>query len=104
MIHKNRSTRRFFRRKAINRKSKILHEHNSYHDNIIRGTLSKNKIHCSCAMCSCKSSKFKNAKRSKGFVTYNPKNHNWYPTSDKRRLEKANSSLEEYTTTTIITE
>ncbi len=96
MIHKDRNARRFFRARAINRKSKILYDLNSYHDNIVRGALSKNKIHCSCAMCSCKSSKFKSAKRSKGFVSYNPKNHNWYPTNDKRRLEKANSSLEEY--------
>lgn len=85
MIHKNRCNRRYLRRKKIKRRLKILHEIDLWHDNIKIGKLSKGKIHCSCNLCSCKSTKLRRC-QDKGFESYNCKD--WYPARDKREFER----------------
>lgn len=61
MYHKNRLYRRQQRKLAILRKSNIARfahlESSSLADPRHRGALSKGKIHCSCPLCSCKSTR-----------------------------------------------
>lgn len=91
MKHKNISYRRKSRKKAITRKMFIgLHcmYWTSLETDVRRqGQLSKGKVHCSCPICSCKSTKYMNKTTN---------SLSGYSVSDRRKFDALNASYEEY--------
>jgi hypothetical protein len=91
MIHKLRSSRRFVRARHISRKRRIEKEVLAYSpeelDKQPKGVLSKGKIHCSCDLCTCKST------IDTGVKTNSKRN---YTAADTRRMNSTDYSLTEY--------
>lgn len=80
----NRCNRRYIRKKQMKRKYRILNSKHLDYPTLIIGTLAKGKIHCSCSLCSCKSTKLRNC-GDKGFTSYN--SQKWYSARDRRRFD-----------------
>ncbi|MBQ7783892.1 MAG: hypothetical protein IJ368_07970 [Oscillospiraceae bacterium] len=89
MIHKNLNNRRMVKARKIKRKEYILK--NVFHDNtpIVRGKLDKGKVHCSCGMCSTKSTKM-NGRTCRSY-SYN--SDKWYKTSERRKMNACDVQL-----------
>ena len=91
MIHKTIPARRHERRVHIARKRNIerhiMRLSESYLASEPSGYLNKNKIHCSCPLCSAKSTK------NKG-VNTNSKNS--YKVSDRRKFETMYADMKDY--------
>lgn len=93
MYHKCMTARRFLRRQHIARRRNIQkHVWRISSDELAKepiGKLSKNKIHCSCPLCACKST------TDRGVRTNSKRN---YSVSDIRKLERLKTALQDYNT------
>lgn len=91
MYHKCKTSRRFFRRRAIGRKRRIEEHILVWSPEALErqplGCLSKGKVHCSCPMCATKSTKVW-GKHSNS--------RDLYGISDKRKMARLAYSLKEY--------
>lgn len=83
MIHKTKTTRRFVRRQHIAKRCNILRHVMMLDEDMIAplGMYDKGKIHCSCALCSCKSTV------DRGHKTNSKRE---YSISDKRKFDRIN--------------
>lgn len=91
MIHKTMTARRYVRRKHINRKRYIERSIMGLNTHFLNteplGYLDKNKIHCSCPLCACKST------TDKGIRTNSKRN---YSISARKRFDAMDMSMKEY--------
>ncbi len=89
MIHKDLNNRRVMKARKIKRKENILK--NVFLDDapIIRGKLDKGKVHCSCGMCSTKSTKMNG--RTCRTISYN--SNSWYKASERRKMDACDVQL-----------
>lgn len=91
MYHKSIPARRFERRQHIARKRYIQRSIYGISPEILAkepiGKLAKNKVHCSCPLCACKST------TDNGVRTNSKRN---YSIADKRRLARIDSAMHEY--------
>lgn len=89
MYHKHRDYRRCARVKAIKRRSRIASEvfDCQTQDKVTTGKLAKGKVHCSCPICSCKSTRF-----------YGHTNNSviGYPKRERARIIAMKSEIRDY--------
>lgn len=99
MIHKNRCNRRVVRLRKINHKLRIEKHVFGFSDkhinDMIVPKLDKGKVHCSCNLCACKSTKMRKSKYSgSGHIHYNSKS--WYSVNDRRKFDEMTDKLKEH--------
>lgn len=89
MYHKRRSYRRSTRVKAIKRRSRIASEVLDWQipSEVTKGKLAKGKVHCSCPICSCKSTRFYG--RTNNSVV-------GYPKQERARITAMKSEIRDY--------
>lgn len=91
MYHKTKTARRYQRRNHIARRRyierHIMGINERFLDKEPLGALNKNKIHCSCPMCACKST------TDNGVRTNSKRN---YPIAERKRFESMNAAINEY--------
>lgn len=94
MIHKNRQNRRYRRRSAIKRKLGILRCHfdtSEWLTDSLKGQLAKGKVHCSCSLCSSKSTSLNSSHGNRK----SSNKRRLYKAGDRRKFESMNYRLKE---------